>query len=183
MMLSDLLIMKAVENGEIEVDPWDHHLVQPASLDIRLGWSFMHYAHTHVGVLDPQASEQPCEEFSPSEDVYALRPNQFLLGCTLERVRIGAQFAARIEGKSTLARLGLIVHSTAGFIDPGFNGNLTLEMTNINEYPVLLRPGMKIAQLSFIRMAEAPLHLYGELIGSHYQDQIGVTGPAPLPPS
>lgn len=114
-------------------------------------------------------------------DRFLIRPGEFILGTTLERVGVCPEIAARVEGKSTLGRLGLIVHSTAGFIDPGFKGNITLEMTNINSRPIILRAGMKICQVAFYRMDSPVETPYGhEKLGSHYQHQNGVTPAAAL---
>lgn len=174
-MLADHQISLEIEGaGDIRVSPYSPHLVQPASLDLRLGSEFMRYKRGSEPI-DPENldASQP-ERFST--DRFIIYPGDFVLGTTVERIGLSPALAARVEGKSTLGRLGLIVHSTAGFVDPGFEGNITLEMTNINVRPVVLRAGMKICQIAFYWMdtpAEVP---YGhEALGSHYQNQLGVT--------
>lgn len=182
-MLADHQIRYEIENvglrSNIYVFPYVPSMVQPASLDMRLGSTFVRYGRSS----DPIDPENPVDSDLAkfNADKLVLYPGEFVLGATLERIGIGPTIAARVEGKSTLGRLGLIVHSTAGFIDPGFEGSITLEMTNINTRPIILRTGMKICQIAFYRM-DAPAEFpYGhESLGSHYQSQIDVTPAAIL---
>lgn len=177
-MFADHQIRSKIEFGYITVFPYDPLLVQPASLDMRLGSEFMHYGRNSEP-LDPEKPDENLKSFS--SDKLVIYPGEFILGTTLELVGIGAKIAARVEGKSTLGRLGLIVHSTAGFVDPGFRGNITLEMTNINTRPIILRAGMKICQIAFYPMDATVERPYGhEKLGSHYHNQSGVTPAAIL---
>lgn len=177
-MLADHQIRSKIESGDIIVSPYDPLMVQPASLDMRLGSEFIHYKRSSEPI-DPEIPEEILRKFSAERLV--IYPGEFILGTTMERVGIGSEIAARVEGKSTLGRLGLIIHSTAGFVDPGFKGNITLEMTNINVRPITLRYGMRICQMAFHRMDAAAEHPYGhEKFGSHYHLQSGVTPAAAL---
>jgi len=181
-MLADHQIRTNIVLGHISVSPYLASLIQPASLDLRLGSDFIRYLKPDRPI-DPEKPDREFERINGVEE-YAIRPGEFLLATTLERVGISPNIAARVEGKSTLGRLGLIIHSTAGFVDPGFKGNITLEMTNINSRPIILRSGMKICQISFYRMDSPVERPYGhEKLGSHYQNQSGVTPAAALRPT
>lgn len=170
----------------LRIEPFSINQLQPASVDLHLGNTFVEYDDTWLQLpIDPMEqlpSNEVIEYVVDSDDRSILiGPGEFLLAHTIETVTLGAQFAARIEGKSTLGRLGLIVHSTAGFVDPGFSGQLTLEMTNLNKRPIILRPGMRIAQLSIMKLDRPARRLYGHpALNSHYQGQTGATVPAPL---
>lgn len=177
-MLADHEIRSKIEAGYITVSPYGDYLVQPASLELRLGSEFIRYLDTGHPI-DPENSWNGTEKFET--DKVFLGPGEFVLGTTMETIGICPSIAARVEGKSTLGRLGLVIHSTAGFVDPGFKGNITLEMTNINSRPIILRAGMKICQMSFHQMSSAAERPYGhEKLGSHYQGQSGVTQAAPM---
>lgn len=178
-MLADHQIKAAIESGEIYVNSYDVLLVQPASLEMRLGSTFRMYGVNSLPI-DPEWPD-PLDTAESYAHEIVIYPGQFLLGQTQEMIGIGDGIGARVEGKSTLGRLGLIVHSTAGFVDPGFKGHITLEMANINTRPIILRAGMKICQMAFYRM-DAPVERpYGhEDLGSHYQGQVGVTPAAAL---
>lgn len=177
-MFADHQIKSAVAYGIITVSPYNAMLVQPASLELRLGSEFIRYLDTGHPI-DPENSWNGVEKFET--DKVFLEPGEFILGTTVETIGINPSIAARVEGKSTLGRLGLIVHSTAGFVDPGFKGNITLEMANINTRPIILRAGMKICQISFHQMSSPAERPYGhEKLGSHYQNQSSVTPAAPL---
>jgi dCTP deaminase len=177
-VLSDGTIRRLVEAGRIVIEPWDPGLVQPASVDLRLGDSFRVF-HNHrvtaIDLRDPPTNlteEVVIREGEP----FAIHPGEFALGRTLETVAIPDDVVARIEGKSSLGRLGLIVHATAGFVDPGFTGSLTLEITNLTRVPIKLYAGLPIAQLSFMGLDAAAEHPYGsEALGSHYQGQVAAT--------
>lgn len=179
-MFADHQIRFEVENsGEISVSPYNPSLVQPASIELRLGQEFMRCIQGDEPI-DPE-NPNSSDWVSFEADKFVIRPGDFVLATTMEWIRVGSNIGARVEGKSTLGRLGLIIHSTAGFVDPGFSGNITLEMTNINSRPIVLRYGMKICQMAFYRMdAEVELP-YGHVsLGSHYHGQVGVTPPAVL---
>src|SRR6478672_4027902 len=154
-------------------------MVQPSSIDVRLDKYFRLFDNHKYPYIDP-AAEQPdltrLVEVSSEEDRFVLHPGEFVLGSTLETVSLPDDLAARVEGKSSLGRLGLLTHSTAGFIDPGFTGHVTLELSNVATLPILLWPGMKIGQLCFFRLTSAAEHPYGsERYGSRYQGQRGPT--------
>jgi dCTP deaminase len=177
-VLSDGTIRRLVEAGEIVIEPWDPALVQPASVDLRLGDSFRVFENHKVTAIDLR--EPPTnltkEVAIAGGDPFAIHPGEFVLGRTLEHVRIPDDVVARIEGKSSLGRLGLIVHATAGFVDPGFEGTLTLEITNLTRVPIKLYAGLLIAQLSFMALDAPAEHPYGSAaLGSHYQGQVAAT--------
>lgn len=177
-VLSDGTILELVDTGRIAVDPWNPAMVQPASIDLRLGDSFRVF-HNHrasaIDLRDPPSNLTE-EVIVPEGEPFALHPGDFCLGRTLEWVRIPDDIVARIEGKSSLGRLGLIVHATAGFCDPGFEGTLTLELNNLTRIPILLRPGLPIAQLSFMTLDRPAQRPYGSPgLGSHYQGQRAAT--------
>jgi dCTP deaminase len=177
-VLSDGTILELVNAGRITVDPWDPAMVQPASIDLRLGDSFRvfhNYRATAIDLRDPPANLTEEVVVAPDEQ-FVIHPGEFCLGRTLEWVRIPDDIVARIEGKSSLGRLGLIVHATAGFCDPGFNGTLTLELNNLTRVPIILCPGLPIAQLSFMTLDRPALRPYGSPgLGSHYQGQTAAT--------
>ncbi|ADB49522.1 dCTP deaminase [Conexibacter woesei] len=173
-VLSDGTITRLVEEGRIRIDPWDPALVQPASVDLRLGDTFRVFNNHRVTSIDLR--EMPAnltEEVKVEEDEsFVIHPGEFCLGRTLEWVELPDDIVARIEGKSSLGRLGLIVHATAGFCDPGWKGTLTLELNNLTRVPIKLYPGLLIAQLSFMTLDAPALRPYGsEELGSHYQGQ------------
>jgi dCTP deaminase len=177
-VLSDGTILQYVQEGRIKVDPWDPKMVQPASIDLRLGDSFRVF-HNHrataIDLRDPPSNLTE-EVVMPDGDAFVIHPGEFCLGRTLEWVQIPDDIVARIEGKSSLGRLGLIVHATAGFCDPGFEGTLTLELNNLTRVPIRLYPGLPIAQLSFMTLDRPAARPYGSAgLGSHYQGQRAAT--------
>lgn len=177
-VLSDGTILQYVQEGRIRIDPWDPKMVQPASIDLRLGDSFRVF-HNHrataIDLRDPPSNLTE-EVVMPDGEAFVIHPGEFCLGRTLEWVQIPDDIVARIEGKSSLGRLGLIVHATAGFCDPGFEGTLTLELNNLTRVPIRLYPGLPIAQLSFMTLDRAALRPYGSPgLGSHYQGQRAAT--------
>jgi dCTP deaminase len=177
-VLSDGTIRRLVDEGRIVIEPWDPALVQPASVDLRLGDSFRVFHNHRVTAIDLRSPPKNLTEevVVGEQDPFAIHPGEFVLGRTLEQVRIPDDVVARIEGKSSLGRLGLIVHATAGFVDPGFSGTLTLEITNLTRVPIMLYPGLLIAQLSFMALDAPAEHPYGsEALGSHYQGQVAAT--------
>lgn len=178
MLLSDRDIRAGVEAGRIRLDPWDESMVQPSSVDVRLDKVFRIFENHRYAVIDPAAdqSELTREFVTDGDEPFILHPGEFVLGATWELVGLGDDVAARLEGKSSLGRLGLLTHSTAGFIDPGFTGHVTLELSNVASLPIKLYPGMKIGQLCFFQLSSPAEHPYGSLAaGSHYQCQRGPT--------
>jgi dCTP deaminase len=177
-VLSDGTIRRLVEEGRIVIDPWDPELVQPASVDLRLGDSFRVFHNHRTAAIDLR--EPPTnlteEVRLAGGEPFVIHPGEFVLGRTQEYVEIPDDVVARIEGKSSLGRLGLIVHATAGFVDPGFKGSLTLEITNLTRVPIKLYPGLLIAQLSFMALDAPAERPYGSAqLGSHYQGQLAAT--------
>jgi len=177
-MLSDRDIERAVGDGQVRIAPWDPRMLQPASVDVHLDRGFRVFDNHRYPSIDP-ACEQP--ELThlvdvPAGDPFVLHPGTFVLGSTYEVVTLGDSVAARVEGKSSLGRLGLLTHATAGFVDPGFSGHITLELFNVSTLPITLWPGMRIGQLCFFAMSSPVLHPYGSAdTGSHYQGQRGPT--------
>jgi dCTP deaminase len=177
-VLSDGTIVRLVEEGRIRIEPWDAKLVQPASVDLRLGNSFRVFHNHRASAIDlREPPRNLTEQISVSHDEpFVIHPGEFCLGRTLEHVELPDDIVARIEGKSSLGRLGLIVHATAGFCDPGWRGTLTLELNNLTRVPIKLYPGLAIAQLSFMTLDAPALRPYGHTeLGSHYQDQVEAT--------
>lgn len=173
MTFTDWQIESAVESGDLGIEPYRPEQVQPASYDVLLGPALRELLPD--GAIDLAAVPQGhtrLVEIGP--DGYLLLPGSFVLGSTVERVRIPNQTIARVEGKSSLARLGLTVHITAGFVDPGFRGQITLELHNDGPRSLILRPGLPIAQLTFESLTQTPKRVYGAA-GNHYQDQDGPT--------
>ena len=178
MLLSDRDIRAELAAGRVVLDPYEPAMVQPSSIDVRLDKYFRLFDSHRYQVIDP-AAEQPdlthLVEVAPGEP-FVLHPGQFALGSTHEQVTLPDDVAARLEGKSSLGRLGLLTHSTAGFVDPGFSGHVTLELSNVATLPILLWPGMKVGQLCFFRLSSAAEHPYGSsAYGSRYQGQRGPT--------
>ena len=178
MLLSDLDIKSEIEKGRVKVEPFEQAMIQPSSVDVRLDRFFRVFENHKYSVIDPSI-EQPdlTREVAvgPDED-FILHPGEFVLASTYEIITLPDDIAGRLEGKSSLGRLGLLTHSTAGFIDPGFSGHITLELSNVANLPVRLHPGMKIGQLCLIKLSSPAEHPYGSaLYGSRYQGQRGPT--------
>jgi dCTP deaminase len=178
MLLSDRDIRTEIESGRVQLDPLDMGMIQPSSIDVRLDKFFRLFDNHKYPFIDP-AEEQPDltrgVEVAPDEP-FILHPGEFVLGSTFELVTLPDDIAARLEGKSSLGRLGLLTHSTAGFVDPGFSGHVTLELSNVATLPIKLWPGMKIGQLCFFRLTSPSEHPYGsDKYGSRYQGQRGPT--------
>ena len=177
-MLSDRDIRPAIESGDLVVDPLDPERLQPASVDVHLGRSFRVFTGHRHGCIDPTDMAYDLTELvSPKDgEPFVLHPGEFALGGTRERVKVSPSLALRLEGRSSLGRLGLLVHSTAGFVDPGFEGRITLELSNISRLPILLWPGMGIGQLCVFRLSSPAERPYGSPgLGSRYQGQDGPT--------
>ena len=178
MILSDRSIREALEAGRLQVEPMAEDALQPASLDIRLDRDFRVFRHHRRAYIDVR---EPVEDLTEVETIaddepFVLHPGEFVLGSTLERVRLGTDIVARVEGKSSLGRLGLLVHATAGYVDPGWDGHLTMELSNVSTLPIRLYYGMKIGQLCLFRLSSPAEHPYGsEKYGSRYQGQRGPT--------
>ena len=178
MIFSDRTIKQALEEGRIEIDPFEESFIQPSSVDLRCDNAFRvfeNHKHPHIDPRQVQA-DLTSEVVVPNDEAFVLHPGEFVLGATLERVRLGNDVVARLEGKSSLGRLGLLIHSTAGFVDPGFDGYLTLELSNVANLPIAIYPGMRIGQISFYQMTTAAENPYGTSeAGSKYQGQRGPT--------
>jgi dCTP deaminase len=177
-ILSDRSIREALAAGRIEIDPLDPDAIQPASVDVRLDDGFRVFANHRHPVIDVR---QPMPDLTDlvtatEDEPFVLHPGEFVLASTYERLRLPADLVARIEGKSSLGRLGLLTHATAGFVDPGWDGWLTLELSNVATLPIALYPGMRIGQLAFFELTTAADHPYGSGgLGSKYQGQRGPT--------
>ncbi|MFV0307573.1 MAG: dCTP deaminase [Desertimonas sp.] len=178
MILSDRSLREAIAEGRIVIDPHDPALIQPSSIDVRLDRFFRVFRNHTTGVIDVKQDQTEMTELieTAADDVFMLHPGEFVLGSTLERVAVPDDLVGRVEGKSSLGRLGLLIHSTAGFIDAGFDGHVTLELANVASLPITLYPGMKIGQISFMTMTTAADQPYGKgAKGSKYQGQRGPT--------
>ncbi|MDQ6753104.1 MAG: dCTP deaminase [Actinomycetota bacterium] len=178
MLISDRDIRAEIDAKRIVLDPFDPSMVQPSSVDVRLDRYFRLFDNHKYAHIDP-AEDQPdltrLVEVA-AEEPFILHPGEFVLGSTYEAVTLPDDVAARLEGKSSLGRLGLLTHSTAGFIDPGFSGHVTLELSNVATLPIKLWPGMKIGQMCFFRLSSPAEHPYGTgEYGSRYQGQRGPT--------
>jgi dCTP deaminase len=177
-LLSDRDIRKELAAGRVVLDPLDDDMVQPSSVDVRLDRFFRLFDNHKYAVIDPAQHQPDLTRLVEVEgdDAFVLHPGEFVLGSTFETVTLPDDVAARLEGKSSLGRLGLLTHSTAGFIDPGFSGHVTLELSNVATLPIQLWPGMKIGQLCFFRLSSPAEHPYGsDRYGSRYQGQRGPT--------
>ncbi|WP_084964668.1 dCTP deaminase [Thermoactinospora rubra] len=178
MLLSDRDILAEIEAGRLKLDPFDEEMIQPSSIDVRLDRYFRVFENHRYPHIDP-AVEQPdlTRMVEPEGDEpFILHPGEFVLASTYEVVTLADDLASRLEGKSSLGRLGLLTHSTAGFIDPGFSGHVTLELSNVATLPIKLWPGMKIGQLCVFKLSSPADHPYGsERYGSRYQGQRGPT--------
>lgn len=176
-LLSDRDIRAEIEGGRVILDPYDVEMVQPSSIDVRIDRYFRLFDNHKYPVIDPSQPQPDLTRLVevPPDEPFVLHPGEFVLASTYEVVTLPDDVAARLEGKSSLGRLGLLTHSTAGFIDPGFSGHVTLELSNVATLPITLWPGMKIGQLCFFRLSSAAENPYGTAAGSRYQDQRGPT--------
>jgi dCTP deaminase len=179
MILSDADILRRLGEGDLVVEPLEDIdlQVQPASVDLRLGREFLEFQHANIPCIHPN-SEQEVDEYVAETHVdeggeFILHPGDFVLGTTVERVEIPADLIAHVEGRSSLGRLAIVVHATAGLCDPGYKGQITLELSNLGTAPVALTPGMRISQLTFTELKTPADRPYGEERGSKYQDQSG----------
>jgi dCTP deaminase len=177
-ILSDRTIREQLEAGRIVIDPLDADNIQPSSVDLRLDRYFRVFRNHTMRVIDVKEDQEELTELVEisDDDGFILHPGEFVLGSTAERVALPDDLVARLEGKSSLGRLGLLIHSTAGFVDAGWDGYLTLELSNVANLPITLYPGMKIGQISFLQMTTAADIPYGSSqVGSKYQGQRGPT--------
>ncbi len=178
MILSDKDVKAQIEAGRIVIEPYDATCIQPSSVDVKISNLFRVFRNHTAGVIDVKKDMTDLTELVeiPMDGVFMLHPGEFVLGSTLERVGVPDDLVARVEGKSSLGRLGLLIHSTAGFIDAGFDGHVTLELANVANLPITLYPGMKIGQVSFMKMTSPAENPYGSgAKGSKYQGQRGPT--------
>jgi dCTP deaminase len=175
-ILSDRTIRQEISDGRIEIDPLEENAIQPSSVDLRLDRRFIvfrNHTRSHIDVKT-DLTDLTAEVEASEDDPFILHPGEFVLGSTAERIRLSNDLVGRIEGKSSLGRLGLLIHTTAGFVDAGWNGMITLEFSNVASLPITLYPGMKIGQISFIRMTTEADRPYGSgSLGSKYLDQSG----------
>ncbi len=178
MILSDRSIREELDAGRIVIDPLGDRCIQPSSVDLHVDRYFRVFRNHTMRVIDVK---EPMEDLTelvevPGEDPFILHPGEFVLGSTAEYVKLPDDLVARLEGKSSLGRLGLLIHSTAGFVDAGWDGHLTLELSNVANLPIAIYPGMKIGQISFLRMSSEAENPYGgDATKSKYQGQRGPT--------
>ncbi len=178
MLLSDRDIKAEISAGRVKVEPFDSAMIQPSSVDVRLDRFFRVFENHKYSVIDPSIEQADLtrEVAVAGGEEFILHPGEFVLASTYEVITLPDDIAGRLEGKSSLGRLGLLTHSTAGFIDPGFSGHITLELSNVSNLPVKLFPGMKIGQLCLIKLSSPAENPYGSaLYGSRYQGQRGPT--------
>jgi len=179
MILSDQDILKRLEEGDLKIEPLRDidQQVQPASVDLRLGESFLEFQRTNIPCIHPnserEVSDYVTETVVDEGDSFILHPGDFVLATTLESVTVPADLVGHVEGRSSLGRLAIVVHSTAGLADPGYEGQITLELSNLGVAPVALTPGMRVAQMTFTRTTSPAERPYGDERGSKYQGQSG----------
>ena len=178
MILSDVSIRKALADGRIIIEPLADDSIQPSSVDLRVDRYFRVFRNDTTPYIDPKEPQENLTELVEvlDEGAFILHPGEFVLGSTFERVALPDDLVSRLEGKSSLGRLGLLIHSTAGFVDAGWDGHLTLELSNVANLPIAIYPGMKIGQISFFEMTTPAAEPYGsKSVGSKYQGQRGPT--------
>ena len=178
MLLSDRDIRAEIDGGRVRLQPYDESMVQPSSIDVRLDQFFLLFDNHKYPFIDPAEDQPDLTRMIEVErdEPFILHPGEFVLGSSFEVVTLPDDLAARLEGKSSLGRLGLLTHSTAGFVDPGFSGHVTLELSNVATLPIKLWPGMKVGQLCFFRLSSPAENPYGSAkYGSRYQGQRGPT--------
>ena len=174
MVLSDRTIKEAIAGGRIRIDPLDPADIQPASVDVHLDRRLLAFRNARRPYIDVREDVSDLTDMVEIEDdvPYILHPGEFVLGSTLESITLSDDIVARLEGKSSLGRIGLLIHSTAGYVDPGWSGNLTLELSNVARLPITLYFGMKIGQISFLTLTAPAENVYGSpVLGSKYQGQ------------
>jgi dCTP deaminase len=179
MILSDTDILARLQAGDLVIEPLDDvdQQVQPASVDLRLGAEFLEFQRTNISCIHPtreqEVSEYIAETVVADDEEFILHPGDFVLGTTRERIEMPRDLVANVEGRSSLGRLAVVVHATAGFVDPGYRGQVTLELSNLGTAPVALTPGMRVSQLVFTELSSPADRPYGSERGSKYQDQEG----------
>lgn len=177
-LLSDRDIRATIDAGDLVIEPFDAALIQPSSIDVRMDRFFRVFNNSRYTHIDPKLQQDELTTLVEvaEDEPFVLHPGEFVLGATLEKFTLPANLAGRLEGKSSLGRLGLLTHSTAGFIDPGFSGYITLELSNVANLPITLWPGMKVGQLALFSMSSPAEIPYGAgSLGSKYQGQRGPT--------
>jgi dCTP deaminase len=177
-VLSDRTIARLLDEERIVIEPYDESLLQPSSVDVRVDRFFRVFHNARYAYIDVKEPQEDLTELVEIDDErpFILHPGEFVLGSTLERIVLPDDLVARLEGKSSLGRLGLLIHSTAGFIDPGWDGHVTLELSNVANLPITIYHGMKIGQISFVQLSEPAEKPYGSGdLGSKYQGQMGPT--------
>jgi dCTP deaminase len=177
-VLSDRTIKEQIMSGRIRIEPFDPEDIQPSSVDLHLGPRFQVFRNSRYPYIDPSRQQTGLMELveATAEDPFVLHPGEFVLGATTERVILPDDIVGRLEGKSSLGRLGLLIHSTAGYVDPGWDGTLTLELSNVANLPIVLTPDMPIGQISFTQMTTPVDRPYGTPgLGSRYQGQVDPT--------
>jgi dCTP deaminase len=178
MILSDIDLEKELASGRLVVDPLGPNAIQPSSIDLRVGNQFRVFTNSRYPFIDVRLPMEDLTEVvtAEGEEPFILHPGEFVLGTTLERVEIPDDLVGRLDGKSSLGRLGLVIHATAGWADPGWKGHLTLELSNVANLPITLYPGMKIGQISLMRLSSPSARPYGsQMIRSKYMGQTGPT--------
>jgi len=179
MILSDADILRRLEDGDLVVEPLDDPdiQIQPASVDLRLGREFLEFQRTNISCIHPNSEEEVSEyvdeTYFEEGDEFILHPGDFILGTTYESVTIPDDLIAHVQGRSSLGRLAIVIHATAGVVDPGYRGQITLELSNLGTAPVALTPGMRISQLILTELKTPADRPYGAERGSKYQDQSG----------
>jgi dCTP deaminase len=179
MILSDGDILRRLEQGDLVIEPLEDVdlQVQPASVDLRLGPAFLEFQHANIPCIHPKSEREVDEYVEESvveeDDEFILHPGDFVLGTTYERVEVPADLIAHVQGRSSMGRLAVVIHATAGIIDPGYRGQVTLELSNLGTAPVALTPGMRISQVIFTELKNRAERPYGAERGSKYQDQAG----------
>lgn len=176
MILSDRDILNRIKKGEIKIEPFDKKALQPSTVDLHLADKVRVFENWQIGVVDVSQKIDVSRVVKIDKKGFIIHPGEFLLGATVEKIALPADIAAKLEGRSSLGRLGLVVHATAGYVDPGFSGWLTFELSNLSRLPIRIYAGMKIAQICFFQMSSPVIHPYGsQKLGSKYQGQKGPT--------
>jgi len=176
MILSDKDILEKIQEGDLKIEPFDPSCVQPSTVDLHLSPEVRVFNNWEIGVVDLKQKNDSSRSVRIEPQGFIIHPGEFLLGATTEKISLPDDIAAKLEGRSSLGRLGLIIHATAGYVDPGFSGWLTFEISNISRLPIRAYPEMKIAQICFFRMSTKVLRPYGSKgLKSKYQGQKGPT--------
>lgn len=176
MILSDRNILKRLKKKDLIIEPLTRSSVQPSTYDLHLSNELRVFDNWELGVVDVKKRDDPSRLVKIGPKGFIIHPGEFLLGATIEKITLPNDLAAKLEGRSSLGRLGLVIHATAGYVDPGFSGWLTFELSNLSRLPIRIYPKMKIAQICFFQMSSPVLHPYGSKeIGSKYQGQKGPT--------